>query len=106
MTDDDEVLKALKALDAPAHDTRFHTTVMGRIARRRLGFELTYGLAGLAIALLVLALSGPQITALMHHVSSALHLPLAMLVTLVPAAGLGHRLTVRGVRLPRTWRMI
>lgn len=60
MTDDD-LIQALSALDAPAHDADFRAGVMARAARRRLVREVLVGVVLLAIAVPALAFSGPAL---------------------------------------------
>lgn len=102
MKSDDDAIQTLMALEPPAADTGFRAAVMARIARRRLLIELGLGLAGLALAVMVLALSGPDLSALVAEVGVVLRTPLMLLTILAAAALAGHRLIVRGFRLPGT----
>lgn len=99
MDSDDRLIEALQALDAPRIDVRFRAALMERIARRRLTIETGAGLAGLALASLLLFLSGQELSAVLNAAFGPLNETAPMLAGLAVAAWLGHRLATRG--LPR-----
>lgn len=97
MTDDDKLIEALTALDPPRRDVRFRAAVMERIARRRFLIEIGAGCAGLALALLLLWLSGPELAGVLNAAVRPLAEPGSVLIGLALAAFLGHRVATRGL---------